>query len=335
MGPAEGVVEIWLTSEDTGTYGRDIGTDLPTLLWRMVEVIPEGCMLRLGMTNPPYILEHVEEIAKILNHPRVYKFLHLPIQSASDPILAAMRREYCRADFCHVVDYLREHVPGVTIATDIIAGFPGETEEDFQESFELCRKYVFPSLFINQFFPRPGTPAASMERIHPQKVKERTRQLDKLFRSQFPYAHKVGETQRVLVTEVSADGVHLVAHNDCFDQVLIAKEDCELGATLDVNITRTGKHFLVGAAIAGTLRPAACNVNIKPRDATSARRRQGPANKAAGLELSGKGNSPPLEDATGWGFYHVLLALFAVLALDLVRIVVRAYAPVAEESPPE
>lgn len=56
----EGVCEIWLTSEDTGAYGRDIGTDLPTLLWELVKEIPEGCMLRLGMTNPPYILEHLE-----------------------------------------------------------------------------------------------------------------------------------------------------------------------------------------------------------------------------------------------------------------------------------
>lgn len=57
---SEGVCEIWLTSEDTGAYGRDLGTDLPTLLWRLAEEIPEGAMLRLGMTNPPYILEHLE-----------------------------------------------------------------------------------------------------------------------------------------------------------------------------------------------------------------------------------------------------------------------------------
>ncbi|KAK9403492.1 threonylcarbamoyladenosine tRNA methylthiotransferase [Crotalus adamanteus] len=83
----EGVCEIWLTSEDTGAYGRDIGTDLPTLLWKLVEVIPEGAMLRLGMTNPPYILEHLEEMAKILNHPRVYAFLHAPIhQGGGTPL---------------------------------------------------------------------------------------------------------------------------------------------------------------------------------------------------------------------------------------------------------
>lgn len=76
----EGCCEIWLTSEDTGAYGRDIGSSLPELLWQLVEVIPENCMLRVGMTNPPYILEHLEEVAKVLQHPRVYAFLHVPVQ---------------------------------------------------------------------------------------------------------------------------------------------------------------------------------------------------------------------------------------------------------------
>ena len=83
---AEGVVEIWLTSEDTGAYGRDIGTDLPTLLRALVAEMPEGTMLRLGMTNPPYILEHLEAMAEIMRHPRVYAFLHIPVQAASDEV---------------------------------------------------------------------------------------------------------------------------------------------------------------------------------------------------------------------------------------------------------
>jgi threonylcarbamoyladenosine tRNA methylthiotransferase CDKAL1 len=73
----EGVCELWLTSEDTGAYGRDIGTNLPELLWAVIDTIPEGCMLRLGMTNPPYIVEHLPEMAKILSHPRVYRFVHI------------------------------------------------------------------------------------------------------------------------------------------------------------------------------------------------------------------------------------------------------------------
>ncbi|GAA6081111.1 threonylcarbamoyladenosine tRNA methylthiotransferase [Tachysurus ichikawai] len=112
----KGVCEIWLTSEDTGAYGRDIGTDLPTLLWELVKEIPEGCMLRLGMTNPPYILEHLEEMAKVLCHPRVYAFLHVPVQSASDSVLMDMKREYCCDDFTHVVDFLKDRYASAVLA---------------------------------------------------------------------------------------------------------------------------------------------------------------------------------------------------------------------------
>ncbi|GFN87171.1 threonylcarbamoyladenosine tRNA methylthiotransferase [Plakobranchus ocellatus] len=168
----EGVVELWLTSEDLGAYGHDIGVTLPQLLWKLVEVIPEGAMMRLGMTNPPYILEHLEEVAKILSHPRVYSFLHVPVQSGSDSVLMDMKREYCVADFKHVVDFLREKVPDVNVATDLICGFPTETEEDFQGSLALVQQYKFASLFINQFFPRPGTPAFRMQRIPGNEVSQ-------------------------------------------------------------------------------------------------------------------------------------------------------------------
>ncbi|XP_072250734.1 threonylcarbamoyladenosine tRNA methylthiotransferase [Leuresthes tenuis] len=245
----EGVCEIWLTSEDTGAYGRDIGTDLPTLLWRLVEEIPEGAMLRLGMTNPPYILEHLEEMAKILNHPRVYAFLHVPVQSASDSVLMDMKREYCIDDFKRVVDFLKERVPGVTIATDIICGFPGETEEDFQETVELVKCYRFPSLFINQFYPRPGTPAAKMEQVPAHVKKQRTKELSQLFHSYNPYDHKVGERQRVLVTEESFDAQYYVAHNKFYEQVLVPKRVEFKGKMIEVDIYEAGKHFLKGQPV--------------------------------------------------------------------------------------
>ncbi|XP_027307013.2 threonylcarbamoyladenosine tRNA methylthiotransferase isoform X2 [Anas platyrhynchos] len=245
----EGVCEIWLTSEDTGAYGRDIGTDLPTLLWKLVEVIPEGAMLRLGMTNPPYILEHLEEMAKILNHPRVYAFLHIPVQSASDSVLMDMKREYCVADFKRVVDFLKEKVPGITIATDIICGFPGETDEDFQETMKLVEQYRFPSLFINQFYPRPGTPAAKMHQVPAAVKKQRTKDLSQLFHSYNPYDHKVGERQRVLVTEESFDSNYYVAHNPFYEQVLVPKDPVLMGKMVEVNIYEAGKHFMKGQPV--------------------------------------------------------------------------------------
>ncbi|XP_005997355.1 threonylcarbamoyladenosine tRNA methylthiotransferase isoform X2 [Latimeria chalumnae] len=248
----EGVCEIWLTSEDTGAYGRDIGTDLPTLLWKLVEVIPEGAMLRLGMTNPPYILEHLEEMAKILVHPRVYAFLHVPVQSASDSVLMDMKREYCIADFKRVADFLKEKVPGITIATDIICGFPEETDEDFQETMKLVQEYRFPSLFINQFYPRPGTPAARMKQVPGHVKKQRTKELSQLFHSYNPYDHKVGERQHVLVTEESFDSQYYVAHNKFYEQVLVPKNPNFMGKMIEVDIYEAGKHYLKGKPGADT-----------------------------------------------------------------------------------
>ncbi|KAM9074732.1 threonylcarbamoyladenosine tRNA methylthiotransferase isoform 1-T1 [Megaptera novaeangliae] len=245
----EGVCEIWLTSEDTGAYGRDIGTSLPALLWKLVEVIPEGAMLRLGMTNPPYILEHLEEMAKILSHPRVYAFLHVPVQSASDSVLMDMKREYCVADFKRVVDFLKDKVPGITIATDIICGFPGETDQDFQETVKLVEEYKFPSLFINQFYPRPGTPAAKMEQVPAQVKKQRTKDLSQVFHSYNPYDHKIGERQRVLVTEESFDSKFYVAHNRFYEQVLVPKNPTFMGKMVEVNVYESGKHFMKGQPV--------------------------------------------------------------------------------------
>ncbi|CAL8260712.1 unnamed protein product [Boreogadus saida] len=122
--------------------------------------------------------------------------------------------------------FTAHQVPGITIATDIICGFPGETEADFQETVELVRQYRFPSLFINQFYPRPGTPAAKMEQVPAQVKKQRTKELSQLFHSYNPYDHKIGERQKVLVTEESFDAQYFVAHNKFYEQFVLAAAAC-------------------------------------------------------------------------------------------------------------
>ncbi len=151
----EGVVEIWLTSEDLGAYGHDINVPVTELLWAIINTIEENdpqnlVMLRLGMTNPPYILKHVEEMARILTHPRVFSFLHIPIQAASNRVLYDMRRQYTLQEFKKVVDTLLTETPNVKIATDVICGFPTETPEDFEETLNVVKEYQFPILHISQ-----------------------------------------------------------------------------------------------------------------------------------------------------------------------------------------
>jgi threonylcarbamoyladenosine tRNA methylthiotransferase CDKAL1 len=246
----EGVREIWITSEDLGCYGRDIGTSLPEMLWQLVDLLPEGTMMRLGMTNPPYILEHRVEIAKILQHPRVYEFIHIPVQSGSDQVLSDMRRQYSVADFSLLVDYLWQHVPGMTIATDVICGFPTESDDDFAGTVALVEKYQFPVLYISQFYPRPGTPAAAMKQAQTQIKKQRSRMISAIFKSQregreAEKLQKQGTRHWVLVTDRAADGVHLVSHNKAYEQVLLPDLPGLMGAWVEVKVTVVGKFHLM------------------------------------------------------------------------------------------
>ena len=257
--------EVWITSEDTGAYGRDLTPrcSLPELMTRMLDAMPDGTMLRVGMTNPPYILQHLEALAGILNHPRCYAFLHVPVQSGSDAVLGAMRREYTAAEFCTVADTLRARVPGLTIATDIICGFPGESEADHQATLALVRKYRFPILNISQFYPRPGTPAARMKRTPTHVAKERTREVSALFKSYEPYAHMKGEEYDVLATDIAADGKHLVAHDKSYAQVLLPLRRELLGRSLRVRVTEVAKFYVRaeilddGGAVADAVEQAA------------------------------------------------------------------------------
>eukprot|EP00756_Hemistasia_phaeocysticola_P039294 Hpha_TRINITY_DN16806_c0_g4::TRINITY_DN16806_c0_g4_i1::g.151862::m.151862/K15865/CDKAL1; threonylcarbamoyladenosine tRNA methylthiotransferase CDKAL1 len=247
----DGVKEIRLTSEDTGAYGRDIGTDIVKLLREVIKLLPEGVMMRVGMTNPPYIMDHLEDIAEILDHPRVYSFLHCPVQAGSNGVLDVMAREYTVEDFMKVCDVLRARVPHVSIATDIICGFPSETEEAFQETLSLCRHYKFPSLYISQFYPRQGTPAAAMKQLKSEVKKDRSRRLTSLFEeyTATQYQPLVGTTQRVWVTEMARDGTNLVGHTKGFVQVLLPPGSIPMGSSGEVRIVAATRHSVNGELI--------------------------------------------------------------------------------------
>ncbi|KAK1576244.1 hypothetical protein Q3G72_012190 [Acer saccharum] len=271
---ADGVKEIWLSSEDTGAYGRDIGVNLPKLLNAIVaELPPDGStLLRIGMTNPPYILEHLIEIAEVLRHPYVYSFLHVPVQSGSDAVLTAMNREYTISEFRTVVDTLTELVPGMQIATDIICGFPGETDEDFAQTVSLIKEYKLPQVHISQFYPRPGTPAARMKKVPSNVVKNRSRELTSVFEAFTPYNGMEGKVERIWITDIAADGIHLVGHTKGYIQVLVVAKEDMLGASALVKITSVGRWSVFGEVIETLTRideKAASNRRISGQDKRS------------------------------------------------------------------
>jgi Radical SAM superfamily len=152
------------------TLSYPLHADLPTLLFALIAELPASgrVRLRVGMTNPPFILEHLPAIAAALRHPYVFAYLHIPVQSGSDPVLKNMNREYTVQEFVTCADTLRALVPGIALATDVICGFPGETDQQFAETLALVGKYRFSHTHISQFYPRPGTPAARMSKVRSQ-----------------------------------------------------------------------------------------------------------------------------------------------------------------------
>jgi threonylcarbamoyladenosine tRNA methylthiotransferase CDKAL1 len=255
------VTEIWLSSEDTGAYGIDLGITIADLLVDVVKVLPDdqSVMLRIGMTNPPYMLEHLDAIADALNHPSVFSFLHVPVQSGSDHVLsdALMNREYTREDFETVARHLLHKVPGLLLATDVICGFPGETTEDHEATLSLVQEFQFPVLNISQFYPRPGTPAAKMKPLPSKLKKERSREMTHLFHS---YRHldtmfPVGTLCKVWVANEinpakATRRAQTICHTKNYTKVVVPlMTDEHKGARLMVRVLETHKFHVVAEVV--------------------------------------------------------------------------------------
>lgn len=249
LGASEGASEIWLASEDTGAYGLDIGTNIANLLNSLADALPQGVMLKLGMTNPPYMLAHVAAIAEVMKRPNVFAFIHIPVQSGSDNVLKAMVREYTVEEFSRLVDGLRELVPEVLVATDVICGFPAESEDDHRGTLDLVRKYKFPVLNISQFYPRPGTAAAKMKRLPGHVAKDRSREMTNLFDTYTTNDNMVGREEIVWFSDTEMKHNQTVGHTKGYVKVVVKREDDLLGKRAVVRITEATKWHLQGTVL--------------------------------------------------------------------------------------
>src|SRR5437773_6270641 len=156
-----GIRDIKLTGQDTAAYGMDTGTSLAELL-NAITRIPEAFLVRVGLLDPLTALPILDDLIRAYSPGTVYKFLHLPVQSGDDGILDAMKREHTVAEFERIVAEFRRAIPEVSISTDIIVGFPGETEEAFDRTMDLLRRVRPDTVNITRFSPRAGTPSAPM-----------------------------------------------------------------------------------------------------------------------------------------------------------------------------
>lgn len=154
----KGFKEFWLTSQDTGCYGFDKKTNLIKLLEALLE--NDGkYRIRIGMMNYNHARKMKKKLIKILSHPNVFQFLHLPLQSGSDRILSLMNRGYKVKDFLFFAKSLRKKLPLLTLSTDIIVGFPAETEKDFRETVKAVKALQPDIVNVSKFSERPGIKA--------------------------------------------------------------------------------------------------------------------------------------------------------------------------------
>jgi len=237
--------EIWITANDLGCYGFDIGTNLAELLAELLKNKGEY-RIRLGMMNPVHLKKYLPSLLKEMEDERVYKFLHIPIQSGSDKILKLMQRNDSVKEFSALVKTLREKFPDLMISTDIIAGFPGETDADFKESVALIEALNFDLVNVSRFALRPNTKAVSLPNHVPTgQLRVRTRILsEKALESVLARNKRFENTiQRVLVSEKGSKG-GFVCRTGAYKPVVV--EEGKIGDFLSIKIEKAFRTHLKG-----------------------------------------------------------------------------------------
>ncbi len=244
----DGVREVWLTSQDCGAWGQDRGATLPQLLRRLAR-IPGDFLIRLGMVNPDWAKQFAEELAEIFTHPRFFRFAHLPVQCGSNAVLRAMRREYTVEDFLAVCETLRQAAPDISLATDIIAGFPTETEADWAATIELLRAVRPAVVNRSRFSPRPGTAAARLRPLPSAVVALRSRELYYTTASLVSQRlrERVGGECEVVVEE--APKPHRRLARDATYAPIVIEGDYALGTRLRVRLAAVEGFHLRGQVL--------------------------------------------------------------------------------------
>ncbi|MBI2508348.1 tRNA (N(6)-L-threonylcarbamoyladenosine(37)-C(2))-methylthiotransferase [Candidatus Woesearchaeota archaeon] len=172
--------KIYLTSQDNGCYGFDIKTSLPELLNELT-TIEGNYIIRVGMMNPWHLTKILTELIEAYKSEKIMKFLHIPVQSGSEKILKHMKRIHTVENYKTAVKEFRKIFPEISIATDVIVGYPFEAEEDFQLTYNLIKETKPEVLNISKFSSRPGTKASELKQLSSEMIKERSVRLYSLY----------------------------------------------------------------------------------------------------------------------------------------------------------
>ncbi len=244
----QGLSEVVLLGQTVNSY-TDGTHDFADLL-RAVGTVPGIRRVRYTSPHPNDFSDRV--MAAMAETPTVCEHVHLPMQSGSTSMLKRMLRRYSREEYLECVARMRDAIPGLALTTDIIVGFPGETDEEFEETLSMCRDVRFDDAFMFKFSPREGTPATKMPAewtIPDAVVAERFERLVATVRgiSREINLHRLGDVTDVLVEKVARDGTLLQARSRDFKTVMVPADAACIGDYLTVQLTGT-----TGATFTGT-----------------------------------------------------------------------------------
>ncbi len=245
---ADGAREFWLTSQDTACYGRDMNTNLTELI-EAVCTVEGDFKVRVGMMTPNMALNILENLMEAYKNEKVFKFVHLPVQSGDNHILEKMRRFYTVADFKRIVDAFRAAFTKITIATDIICGFPGEDENAFKRTLQLIEDVKPDIVNISKFFARPRTSAAAMHDAVPfPEIKRRSAMLNSLTSKIALERNRewVGWEGEVLIDEAGKVAGSWIGRNFAYKPIVVKSAENLLGKIVHVRIYKVSSTYLEG-----------------------------------------------------------------------------------------
>jgi MiaB-like tRNA modifying enzyme len=246
-----GVKEIWLTSQDTACYGKDINSSLAELVNKVCEV--EGdFFVRLGMMNPDHVLGMLDELVEAYKCDKVFKFLHLPVQSGDNMVLELMNRRYAVDEFKRVVQAFRKKLPKLTLSTDVICGFPGESKEAFENTKTLISEVKPDIVNVSKFFSRPRTPAEKLSPIAPMELNRRSREIAELSKTISFEKNKTWLSWEgtVLVDEKGKEG-SWIGRNFFYKPIVIKSVDSLLGRFVTARVVDVFPTYLKAEIVNG------------------------------------------------------------------------------------
>lgn len=247
----DGVKEVWITAEDCSAYLDKVNkVNLAGLIEAFLQ--QEGMyFIRIGMMNPKTLLPVHDELIRAFQDDRVFKFIHVPVQSGSDRVLNDMNRRYTVSDFNRTIQDFKTAFPSITIATDVICGYPGETDDDFDLTMDLMRAIRPDVINISMYGHRPGTVASKCKQLPSNIVKERSRKLTILHKEITSYNNEqwIGYEGIAIIDEYNKKNNNWVARIPVYKPVILPREQGSLGEIVSVRILSCTSYYFTGEII--------------------------------------------------------------------------------------